>query len=133
MRPTVDRKWMSRTRGPCGTARCLKRISATTGYVRCWRPARCWPLRVFAVAQVALNEWSRTTRRRPRFVGDCKFTEGPAWSPRGYLLFSDIPNDRIVQVLPDGTSKDFLKPVRQGQRPRLRCQRQPLSLPRRSA
>ncbi|MBI4585267.1 MAG: SMP-30/gluconolactonase/LRE family protein [Planctomycetes bacterium] len=45
-----------------------------------------------------------------KVAGDCKFTEGPAWSPQGFLLFSDIPNDRIVQLLPDGTTKDFLNP-----------------------
>lgn len=41
-------------------------------------------------------------------VGDCKFTEGPAWHPDGYLLFSDIPNNRIVRVNTDGTSSDWL-------------------------
>jgi gluconolactonase len=45
-----------------------------------------------------------------KIAGDCVFTEGPAWSPQGFLLFSDIPNVRIVQVLPDGTVRDFLKP-----------------------
>jgi gluconolactonase len=43
-------------------------------------------------------------------VGDCKFTEGPAYSPQGFLLFSDIPNERIVRVSADGTVSDFLKP-----------------------
>jgi len=28
------------------------------------------------------------------------FTEGPAWSPQGYLVFSDIPNDKIFQWTP---------------------------------
>jgi gluconolactonase len=45
-----------------------------------------------------------------KVVGDCRFTEGPAWSPKGFLVFSDIPNNRIIQVLPNGTSKDFVKP-----------------------
>ena len=45
-----------------------------------------------------------------RVVGDCKFTEGPAFSPKGFLLFSDIPNSRIVRVDSDGSSSDFLKP-----------------------
>lgn len=45
-----------------------------------------------------------------KVVGDCKFTEGPAWSPKGFLLFSDIPNSRIVRVDADGASSDFLKP-----------------------
>jgi gluconolactonase len=33
---------------------------------------------------------------------DLGFTEGPVWHPDGYLLFSDIPNDRIHR-LQDGT------------------------------
>jgi gluconolactonase len=45
-----------------------------------------------------------------KLVGDCKFTEGPAWSPEGFLLFSDIPNNRIVRVAPDGSTSDFLNP-----------------------
>jgi gluconolactonase len=45
-----------------------------------------------------------------KVTGDCKFTEGPAWSPRGFLLFSDIPNSRIVRVDADGTVSDFMKP-----------------------
>jgi gluconolactonase len=28
----------------------------------------------------------------------CRWTEGPAWFPAGrYLVFSDIPNDRILR------------------------------------
>lgn len=45
-----------------------------------------------------------------KVVGDCKFTEGPAWSPQGFLLFSDIPNSRIVRVDSDEKVSDFLKP-----------------------
>lgn len=44
-----------------------------------------------------------------KIAGDCAFTEGPAWSPEGFLLFSDIPNNRIVQWK-RGTVSDFLKP-----------------------
>jgi gluconolactonase len=33
-----------------------------------------------------------------RIAGGCRFTEGPVWFGDGrYLLFSDIPNDRIVK------------------------------------
>jgi gluconolactonase len=42
-----------------------------------------------------------------KLVGDCKFTEGPAWHPDGYLLFSDIPNNRIIRVNADGTHSDW--------------------------
>ena len=29
-----------------------------------------------------------------------KFTEGPVWSPEGFLLFSDVPNDKILKLVP---------------------------------
>ena len=29
-----------------------------------------------------------------------KFTEGPVWSPEGFLLFSDVPNDKILKFVP---------------------------------
>ena len=39
-----------------------------------------------------------------------KFTEGPAFGPQGRLLFSDIPNSRIVEIGSDGSPSDFLQP-----------------------
>lgn len=57
-----------------------------------------------------LRELVSPDAKATKVVGDCAFTEGPAWSPQGFLLFSDIPNERVVKVLPDGTSSDFLKP-----------------------
>ncbi|MCA8989441.1 MAG: SMP-30/gluconolactonase/LRE family protein, partial [Planctomycetaceae bacterium] len=39
-----------------------------------------------------------------------KFTEGPAWHPDGFLLFTDIPNDRIMKW--DGSQiSEFATPV----------------------
>jgi len=29
-----------------------------------------------------------------------RFTEGPVWSPEGYLLFSDVPNSKILKFVP---------------------------------
>ncbi len=43
-----------------------------------------------------------------KVVADCRFTEGPAWHPDGYLLFSDIPNSRIIRVDADGSSRDWM-------------------------
>jgi gluconolactonase len=28
------------------------------------------------------------------------FVEGPAWSPAGYLIFSDVPENRLLQLIP---------------------------------
>jgi len=41
------------------------------------------------------------------------FTEGPAWSPEGFLLFTDlgvVNGNRVVRLNPDGTTEDFLSP-----------------------
>jgi len=33
-------------------------------------------------------------------IGDgFQFTEGPAWSPKGFLLFTDIPANRISHIV----------------------------------
>lgn len=57
-----------------------------------------------------------------KIVGDCAFTEGPAWHPDGYLLFSDIPNERVLRVNVDGSSSEWLKPS--GRANGLMCDRQ---------
>ncbi len=40
----------------------------------------------------------------------CTFTEGPVWSPAGYLLFSDIPNNRIHRWQPGQPLAVFREP-----------------------
>ena len=50
-------------------------------------------------------------------AGGFGFTEGPTWvdAAGGFLLFSDIPGNRIVKWEPDGTVSDFLAPVYEGE------------------
>jgi gluconolactonase len=45
-------------------------------------------------------------------AGGFKWTEGPVWvkADGGYLLFSDIPNNRVVKWSAKDGVKDFLKP-----------------------
>lgn len=38
--------------------------------------------------------------RVEKVAGGFRFTEGPVWSRENYLLFSDIPNDRIMKYVP---------------------------------
>jgi gluconolactonase len=45
-----------------------------------------------------------------KVAGGFSFTEGPVWSPAGYLLFSDIPNNRIVKWKAKDKVEDFLLP-----------------------
>jgi gluconolactonase len=39
-----------------------------------------------------------------------QFTEGPVWSDEGFLLFSDIPANRIYQWMPEGDVTVFIEP-----------------------
>jgi gluconolactonase len=39
-----------------------------------------------------------------------QFTEGPYWHPDGYLLFSDIPANRVYRWIPGEDSEVFLEP-----------------------
>lgn len=36
-----------------------------------------------------------------------RFTEGPVWSKEGYLLFSDVPNNRIMKFTPPNSPEVF--------------------------
>ncbi len=67
-------------------------------------------LSAVAANAVELEDLVVSGAKAEKVVGDCVFTEGPAWSPDGYLLFSDIPNSRIVRYDPKSGSTDFLKP-----------------------
>ena len=42
-----------------------------------------------------------------RVAAAFRFTEGPAWSREGFLLFSDIPNDRIMKYVPGEKTSVF--------------------------
>jgi gluconolactonase len=39
----------------------------------------------------------------------CKWLEGPVWIHQGYLLFADIPGNRILKWTPDGTVTTFME------------------------
>src|ERR1039457_6224517 len=39
-----------------------------------------------------------------------RFTEGPAWSRDGYLLFSEIPGGKIVKLAPESEPATFRQP-----------------------
>lgn len=41
----------------------------------------------------------------------CKWTEGPVWIHAGYVLFADIPGNRIMKWLPTGGISVFMHPT----------------------
>ena len=59
---------------------------------------------------VELEDLVAPGARVERIAQGFQFVEGPAWSPDGFLLFSDIPASRIIQLNPDGSLENFLRP-----------------------
>lgn len=43
-----------------------------------------------------------------------QFTEGPVWSPEGYLLFSDIPSSRILKLIPGRGAPEVFRAASNG-------------------
>ena len=64
--------------------------------------------RAFFLPLVAACLFSQDTQDTPKWAdvqietvaNGYRFTEGPAWSREGFLLFSDVPNNRIVKFSP---------------------------------
>ncbi|HMJ88979.1 MAG TPA: SMP-30/gluconolactonase/LRE family protein [Candidatus Acidoferrum sp.] len=48
--------------------------------------------------------------RVQKLAGDMMFTEGPAWHPDGFLIFSDIPANELKKWTKDGGVTTFRKP-----------------------
>lgn len=48
-----------------------------------------------------------------KVAGDLSFTEGPLWMPDGYLLFTDIPRNRIMKWHPKEGVSVFREPSQQ--------------------
>ena len=55
---------------------------------------------IAAVLIAAASAQSFTDFRFERLAVGYRFTEGPAWSKEGYLIFSDTPSDRLLKWTP---------------------------------
>ena len=78
--------------------------------LRAWIPCVALLLLAAPVAATELKDLLGKDGEAVKLAGDFKFTEGPAYGPKGFLLFSDIPNERIVRYDNDGAVSDFMKP-----------------------
>jgi gluconolactonase len=56
-------------------------------------------LAVFVVSFALLGQ-DFSSIKVERLAAGFAFTEGPVWSPEGFLLFSDVPNNEIVRFVP---------------------------------
>lgn len=63
-----------------------------------------------AVPPAAADEILEPGSKVVKAADGCKFTEGPVVDAKGNVLFSDGPNDRIMQLAPDGELTEFRKP-----------------------
>ncbi len=69
-------------------------------------------LAVHAAPFALLMAWSATAQdfsniRIDKVAAGYAFAEGPAWSPMGFLIFSDIPNNKLFQFMPGELANVF--------------------------
>jgi gluconolactonase len=69
------------------------------------RPAFAISIFVFYAAAVSAQDF--TDLRVERMVHGVTFAEGPVWSRDGFLIFSDIPNNKILQYKPGDAPGTF--------------------------
>lgn len=67
---------------------------------RCWLAAALSFCCGVAALPVAAQDYSKTEILE--IARDLRFTDGVAWSPAGYLVFSDVPNNRLFRFTPGG-------------------------------
>jgi len=67
-------------------------------------------LACFSAAPAVAQDAVQPTGPVEKVQGDFAFTEGPAWSPEGILYFTDIPQNTIFQMEPDGKISTFVEP-----------------------
>jgi gluconolactonase len=60
-----------------------------------------------AVLPLAAPAQSFTDLKFERLAQGYRFTEGPAWSKEGYLVFSDTPSDRLLKWVPGNPVEVF--------------------------
>jgi gluconolactonase len=57
-----------------------------------------------SVGRAAADDLVAPDAKLEKVFGDLRFSEGPAWHPTGYLLFEDIPRNRIMKLEADKVS-----------------------------
>lgn len=56
---------------------------------------------VFILLALAASAQNFSDYNIVKIAGGYTFTEGPAWSPNGYMVFSDVPNNKILKLVPN--------------------------------
>jgi gluconolactonase len=75
-----------------------------------WLCACVGSLFIVAPSVVAAQDFLAPGAQLEKVVGELQFSEGPAWHPDGYLLFEDIPRNRIMKLDAEGKVSVFREP-----------------------
>ena len=86
--------------------------------------------RAFLLAVFAALAWAQdfSDIRFETLVKGLTFTEGPAWSKDGYLIFSDTPADRLMKWVPGHNVEVLTNRRARAERQRFRRRGPPLHL-----
>ena len=79
--------------------------AVTSGYNTCMGSIKLILATLLAAASLAAQDFSDL--KIEKVAAGFRFTEGPVWSREGFLLFSDIPNDKILRFVPGKGTEVF--------------------------
>src|SRR5689334_19168352 len=58
----------------------------------------------------AMDKIVSSDAKLEKIAGGYKWTEGPVWTRSGFLLYAEIPSNRIMKWTPGGQASVFLQP-----------------------
>ena len=70
-------------------------------------------LLLFMLSALAASAQNFSDYSIVKVAGGYTFTEGPAWSPNGYMLYSDVPNNKIWKLV-SGDKPDVFRDASNG-------------------
>jgi gluconolactonase len=108
------RRFLAGAGGAAAWALAAPRALAASPAPADWQPAQRYPDPAVKVLDPSFAKYRVTLAKVERLATGCRWAEGPAWFGDGrYLLWSDIPNDRILRWDEEtGAVSVFRKPSR---------------------
>jgi gluconolactonase len=58
----------------------------------------------------AVSDFINTDFEIQKLDSNCSFSEGPVWNPKGFYLFSDIPENKICKIGAEKPKQTYLRP-----------------------
>src|SRR5688572_12996005 len=90
---TTRREFLAAAAGATASATC-----ASVAFAQQWQPSQRYPDPLVKAIDPSFNKYKLGLAKIEKIADGCRWSEGPVWFGDGrYLLWSDIPNNRIMK------------------------------------